>query len=95
MKKFFARGLVAVALGVMALAPAAPAQADSAGPAVAAGIGGLALGAILGGAARPPAVVYDAPPPVYVEAPRCWREKRPVYDEDGFVVGFRRQRVCE
>ena len=97
MKKTFARSLAAVALGALALASATPARADSAGPAVAAGIGGFALGAILGGATRPPPVVYyDAPPPVYVEsAPRCWRERRPIYDEYGEIIGFRPRRVCE
>ncbi len=95
----------ALALAAAALAPIAPAQADSAGPAIAAGIGGFALGAIAGGALAqpappPPPVVYAAPPrPVYVEpAPvyeRCWLERRPVYDEYGEVIGSRRQRVCE
>jgi hypothetical protein len=79
-----------------ALAPAS-AEAGDAGAAVAAGIGGFALGAIAGGALAQP-----APPPAYYPAPayapvyeHCWRERRPVFDEYGDVIGFRRQRVCE
>jgi len=93
----------ALALCVAALAPATPAHADSAGPAIAAGIGGLALGAILGGSAAqaaPPPGYYPPPRRVYVEDPydrpvRCWRERRPVYDEYGEVIGTRPRRVCE
>ena len=40
----------AVMIGTLALTPTAPARADSAGPAIAAGIGGFALGAMAGGA---------------------------------------------
>ncbi|ARN83068.1 hypothetical protein [Methylocystis bryophila] len=76
-----------------------PARADSAGAAVAAGIGGFALGAIAGGAlARPaPPAYYPAPTPVYVAPPppRCWTESRPLFDEYGYVVGYRPRRVCE
>jgi hypothetical protein len=104
-KPLAATTLAVLVLGAMTLAPTAPARADSAGAAIAAGIGGLALGAIIGGAARPvPPPVYYAPPPrpVYVEpaygAPvyeHCWRERRPVFDEYGEVIGHRHQRVCE
>ncbi len=104
MKRRFA-ATFGLAFAAATLSPLAPAQADSAGPAIAAGIGGFALGAIAGGALAqpappPPPVVYTAPPrPVYVEpAPiyeRCWFERRPVYDEYGDVIGSRRQRVCE
>jgi hypothetical protein len=35
------------------------------------------------------------PGPGYVEdAPDCWMERRPVYDDDGNFVGRRRVRVC-
>ncbi len=86
----------AVIIGALAVTQTAPARADSAGPAIAAGIGGFALGAIAGGAlAGPPAVVY-APPPVYVAPPPvCWTERRPVFDEYGEVIGSRPRRVCE
>ncbi len=86
----------AVMIGALALAPTAPARADSAGPAIAAGIGGFALGAMAGGAlAGAPPVVY-APPPVYVAPPPvCWTERRPVFDEYGEVIGSRPRRVCE
>jgi hypothetical protein len=96
MKKILAAALVSVTLGVASIAPTAPAHADSSGAAVAAGIGGFALGAMTGGAmARPapPPPVYYAP--AYVEAPHCWRERRPVFDEYGEVIGYRPRRVCE
>ncbi len=101
--KTIAGGLVALAIGAAPLATATPAAAGDPGAAIAAGIGGFALGALAGGAARPappppyygapayyPAPVYDAPPPY-----RCWRERRPVFDEYGDVIGYRPQRVCE
>jgi hypothetical protein len=94
MRHTLAAILAASAIGAVSLA-AAPARADSAGPAIAAGIGGFALGAIAGGAlaqpAPPPVVYYDAPPP----PPRCWMERRPVFDEYGEVIGSRPRRVCE
>ncbi len=93
MRKFLAAILAATAIGAMML-PAAPARADSAGPAIAAGIGGFALGAIAGGALAqqaPPTVVYAPPPPPV----RCWTERRPVFDEYGEVIGSRPRRICE
>ncbi|WP_167398682.1 hypothetical protein [Methylosinus sporium] len=94
---------VALALGVAPIVTAAPAAAGDPGAAIAAGIGGFALGALAGSsAARPapppyygapayyPAPVYEAPPPY-----RCWRERRPVFDEYGVVIGYRPTRVCE
>jgi hypothetical protein len=94
-------GVLALALGA---ATATPAAAGDPGAAIAAGIGGFALGALAGSSARPapppppyygapayyPAPAYEAPPPY-----RCWRERRPVYDEYGVVIGSRRVRVCE
>ncbi|NUJ78493.1 hypothetical protein HUN39_00300 [Methylocystis sp. FS] len=97
MRKTIATLSAALALGAAALAPTAPARADSAGPAIAAGIGGFALGAITGGAlaGSAPPVVY-APAPVYVAPPPvCWVERRPVFDEYGEVIGSRPRRVCE
>ncbi len=98
MRKTLAALSAVVAIGVLALTPSSPARADSAGPAIAAGIGGFALGAIAGGAlaqSRPPVVyvdpVYDAPPP----PPRCWVERRPVFDEWGYQVGYRPRRICD
>jgi hypothetical protein len=92
MQKRIATAVVAFTIGAAALTPATPASAD-AGAAVAAGIGGFALGALARPA--PPPVYYGAP--VYVEPvyERCWRERRPVFDEFGEVIGYRRQRVCE
>lgn len=97
MRRTIATLSAALALGAAALAPVAPARADSAGPAIAAGIGGFALGAITGGALAnsAPPVVY-APAPVYVAPPPvCWVERRPVFDEYGEVIGSRPRRVCE
>ena len=97
MRKTIATLMAALALGAAALTPVAPARADSAGPAIAAGIGGFALGAITGGALAnsAPPVVY-APAPVYVAPPPvCWVERRPVFDEYGEVIGSRPRRVCE
>lgn len=87
----------ALVLGALALTPPAPARADSAGPAIAAGFGGLALGTILGATIAQPQPVYAAPRPVYVEAPppHCWVERRPVFDEYGEVIGSRPRRFCE
>ncbi|MBG0799711.1 hypothetical protein IYX23_18750 [Methylocystis sp. L43] len=93
MRRTIATLSAALALG----AAVAPARADSAGPAIAAGIGGFALGAITGGALANsgPPVVY-APAPVYVAPPPvCWVERRPVFDEYGEVIGSRPRRVCE
>lgn len=98
MRRTIATLSAALALGAAALAPVAPARADSAGPAIAAGIGGFALGAITGGAlANPgPRVVYTSPPPVYVAPPpACWVERRPVFDEFGVVVGSQPRRICQ
>ena len=97
MKNILSAALAAVTLGAASLAPMAPARANSAGAAVAAGIGGLAIGAIVGGALAQPAppVYYGAPAPVYVEPPHCWRERSLVFDEYGEVIGYRPHRVCE
>jgi hypothetical protein len=97
MRRVFATLSAALALGAAALAPVAPAHADSAGPAIAAGIGGFALGAITGGAlaSSAPPVVYAAPPVYVAPPPVCWVEPRPVFDEYGVVIGSRPRRVCE
>jgi hypothetical protein len=96
LSKTLAAGLAALAIGAAPLAGATPAAAGDPGAAIAAGIGGFALGALAGSAvaAPPPPVVYPAP--VYAAPPvHCWRERRPVYDEYGYVIGYRPQRVCE
>lgn len=97
MQKYVVAAAAALGLGLASLGATSPAQADP-GAAVAAGIGGFALGAIAGGAlARPapPPPYYVAPAPVYIERPRCWRERRPVFDEFGEVIGYRSARVCD
>ena len=96
---------------LLALAPTdASAQYRRRGPgagAVAAGVvGGLALGALAAGAARPyyygPSPYYYGPGPAYVfedelpppprYRPRCWFEREDVWDGYGYVP--RRVRVC-
>jgi hypothetical protein len=95
-----AGAVAALALGAAPLAAATPAAAGDPGAAIAAGIGGFALGAIAGGAARPaPPPYYGGPAyypaPAYEPPPRCWRERRPVFDEYGVVIGHRAVRVCD
>jgi len=95
MRKSTATTLLALALFSGSATIATPARAGDAGPAVAAGIGGLAVGAILGGALASPPPAYYAPAPVYVAPPpRCWTESRPVFDEYGYVVGYQPRRFC-
>lgn len=93
------------AVGLIAAAMPAPAQARCHGCGVAAGVvGGLALGAIVGSAlAGPryyePETVYVAPPPrrrVYVEeyeGPVCHTERRRFWD--GYGWRSRRVEVCD
>lgn len=102
MTSVFTRSLIG---GVASLAMLGALGASSAeareGGAVAAGvIGGLALGAIAGSAAANSngynggyAPAYAAPQPYYGGG--CYYQRRPVYDEDGELVGHRRVRVCE
>jgi hypothetical protein len=95
MRKTLATIAAISAIGAFTLPATAPARADSAGAAIAAGIGGFALGAIAGGALAqpgPPPVVYVEPPP---PPPHCWIERRPVFDEYGEVIGSRPRRFCE
>src|SRR4051794_32543883 len=70
------------------------------GGAVAAGvIGGLAVGALAAGAARPYAYPYAyGPAPVYAPAPvygppACWYEREDVWN--GYMYVPRRVRVCQ
>ncbi len=78
-----------------------PAQAREGGEIAAGVIGGLALGAIAGSAAANAngydsggyAPAYAAPRPYYGGG--CYYQRQPVYDEDGYVAGHRRVRVCE
>ena len=89
----FAKKTLTAALGAFALAGAitassAPAEArNNRGAGWVAG--GLAAG-LLGAALVSNA--YAAP--AYA-APSCWREKRPVFNRYGEVVGYRAIRVCE
>ena len=55
------------------------------GPAL---VGGLALGALALGAAN----ANSAP---YYDGAECYLERRPVVNRAGYVIGYRRVRVCE
>jgi hypothetical protein len=120
-RKIAAALAAALTLGTFAIGAAGEAQArDGRNAAL---FGGLAAGALLGGALvganrgyAAPAYDYPSYPayPAYggvparynygaapydsYEAPvvvqQCWRERQPVYDNWGEVVGFRRVRVC-
>jgi hypothetical protein len=74
-------------------------QAGGNGGAVAAGVlGGLAVGAIIGGAAAQPR--YYAPPPTYVVepgyGPSCYYTRgRPVWDDYRGIWVRPRVRVCD
>ena len=81
--------IAALTLGLTATAQPAAANDAWVVPGVAAGvIGGMALGAAAANANQGP---YYGPGPDYDE---CWVERRPVYDEDGEIIGSRRVRVC-
>ncbi len=80
---------------------AAP-QANADGGRITAGVlGGLAAGALVGGAlaSRPayvaPGPTYVAPAPVYVEEPACRIVRERYWDEYGGVWRSRRVRVCD
>jgi hypothetical protein len=98
--KMNATALITVALALPICAgTAVPAAADDGRNAAL--FGGLAAGAIIGGAlasgphyyapAYPPAPIY-APEPVYYAD--CFFERRPMFDGWGNFVGYRRVRVC-
>lgn len=90
-------------LALLGALGAGPAEARHGGEIAAGVIGGLALGAIAGSAAANAngyngynggyAPAYAAPQPYYGGG--CYYQRRPVYDEDGELVGHRRVRVCE
>lgn len=105
MRKAFTAILAALAIAGTLAATISDAEAQyryrrSNGGAVAAGvIGGLAAGAIIGGAlASRPAYAdpYYAPAPVYVAPPppRCWTERQNVWDPYYGVYRVQRVRVC-
>lgn len=79
---------------------AAPTAAEARDGRRAAIFGGLAAGAILGGALAAGSRAYAAPAPVYVDDEpvvvrrRCWRERQAVYDDWGDFAGYRPVRVC-
>jgi hypothetical protein len=90
MQKTALAALTAFAL-IAGLAVPASAQHYRGGGDVGAGI----AAGILGGAMLGAAAANAGPGPGYVEdAPDCWMERRPVYDDDGNFVGRRRVRVC-
>ena len=100
LKSRIAAGGLAAVMAVGTLAMSAPAEARNGGAIAAGVVGGLALGAIAGSAAANSGYGYNngyAPAPAYapVYGGGCYLQRQPVYDEDGYVVGHRRVRVCE
>lgn len=102
MTLFFNKSLVGGIAGLALVASVAttPAEARHGGEIAAGVIGGLALGAIAGSAAANAngynggyAPAYAAPQPYYGGG--CYFQRRPIYDEDGELVRYRRVRVCE
>lgn len=97
MKQILAVSALAALVGLASVSQ--PAQAGGNGGAVAAGVlGGLAVGAIVGGAAAQPR--YYAPAPAYVVepayAPTCYFTRgRPVWDGYRGVWVRPRVRVCD
>lgn len=88
----------AIAIGTLSLAIILPARAESGRNATA--IGGLAAGALLGGAIAaggPENEPGDYAAPTYEEeyAPVCHLERQAVLNSWGDVVRFRRVRVCD
>ena len=90
LKKSLAAGLAALTLGAAVVTTSTPASAAyGRHGAFAAGlIGGLAVGALAGGAYAYP---YPYAGPYYGD---CWIESRPVYNQWGYVVGYHRVRIC-
>ncbi len=86
-KKTLTAALSAVALAGAITASSAPAEARG-GRNAGWIVGGVAAG-LLGAAALSNA--YAAP----AYAPSCWRERRPVFNRYGDIVGYRSIRVCE
>ena len=93
------------ALAVVSIA--APVPVHAAEGRNAAIFGGLAAGAVLGGALAgagraygpPPAPIYRPYPiyeeDVYVAPPRCFIDRQPMVNSWGDFVGYRRVRVCD
>jgi hypothetical protein len=69
---------------------------NNGGAAAAAAVGGFALGAAAGAASQP---YYDAGQPYYgagyVDDDDCYYVDRPVTDEWGAVVAYRRAQICD
>ncbi len=88
----FSKKAITGAAGALALAGALAASAVPAeargGRGAAWAAGGLAAG-LLGAAV----VSHSYAAPVYARS--CWREKRPVFNRYGDIVGYRSIRVCD
>jgi hypothetical protein len=90
--------VAALALSAPMVAGSGTSASADAGAAVAAGLFGGAVGAMIGAsaarAAPPPVVVYERPARVEYVEPMCHMERRPVFDEAGYPAGSRPVRVC-
>ncbi len=87
-KKIAATTMIVVALSSAAVFSATPAAAMSDGETAAIGLGAFAVGAVAGGAMNSgyhERVIYHD----------CYSARRPIYNNWGDVVGFRRVRYCD
>lgn len=97
MKKTLPAIVAAIALTGAAIAFSGPAEASRSGRALTYGLlGGIAAGALIGGAAQaypppPPAYYRPAPPPAYY--PHCRKAWEQYWD--GYQWRNRRIRVCD
>ncbi len=95
MKRTLMTVAAVAALAVATISAPAPAEARGGGAIAAGVIGGLAAGAIIGGAARPYGYYGDSygyyGGPTYVAGPGCWRRER---FWDGYRWRIHRVNVC-
>ena len=91
-RKIFTATIAALSLGAIVAATTTPAAAEHGFNGAL--FGGLAAGALLGGAiaANSGPSYYAAP--AYVEG-SCYMSRQPVVNRWGDVVGYRRVRVCD
>jgi hypothetical protein len=104
-RSFLMAGLASASMGISLLLPVGPARANDTGAVVAGAIGGLAAGAVIGGALSQPRYYepaypvepafseeYAPPPASYYSS--CHQVRQPIYDEYGDIEGYRVVRRC-